>query len=534
MRCALLVCIAIAFGTAYWFSYPRHIGHEPEFNSPRESIGYLLTERFLDGHGYTMPMRHFDELPRDIAIALTPRDAAHVDGEVVPKDFVGTMLLYALVMSVHSSLSLFIGPAFAVASAWVLMRIGTELFGDWKPGALAFVAWLAFPPLFSQASFIFVSDLPALTFLLLAVAGFIRYWRKPTTSAVVLLAVCFSVAVLFRYPNVLLAPPFLLALVIGRKLRPSHVAAGGAAAAPFLGSILLFNWLVYGHPLTTGFHLGAGLIAETVNYSQESFFKQRPEVLVRYAWSYGTQGALITPVVMGASSAIWAALTQRGLTRLMAFLTVVTVAILVAYYGQQDAWGYRSPQVNASILRYLLPGFALCTLFGAFACVKAANLWGWGVYLVPLVVIIGGIAYAVDGPAGTRDVRFAVKRATTLEREVIAATEPDAIIAVQIMDKVLFPDRQTLTLTYAIRNETPFPKGNRETWDYVPDPKRMTEVLTTIHAAGIPVYLLPDRRMGELAPYEADLREHGYHFERVSGISRRPLFRLASSSSASE
>ena len=383
LRAVLLACIALAFAAGYWFSYPRDIGSEPVFNSPRESVGYHLTERFIAGHGYSMPLRHYDALPRDIAIALTPRDAANLDGEVVPKDFVGTMLLYTAVMRVHPSLALFVTPFFAVVGAWALMRVGEELFGR-AAGILAFVSWLAFAPLWVNASFIFVSDLPALAFLLFALLMFVQHWRAPTALSAALLAASFCAAVMFRYPNILLAPPFVIAALLGGRIKLVHAAAAAVATLPFAGTVLLFNAIVYGDPLTTGFHLGADLMSETVNYSGESFFKQRPDVLVEYVLTYGRETSIALPVALSCAATICAVITQRSLVRVVAILTLATLAILIAYYGQQDAWGYKSPQASASVLRYLLPGFAMCTLFGAWGVVQVARRFGRLAYVLPI------------------------------------------------------------------------------------------------------------------------------------------------------
>jgi hypothetical protein len=143
------------------------------------------------------------------------------------------------------------------------------------------------------------------------------------------------------------------------------------------------------------------------------------------------------------------------------------------------------------------------------------------------VVIAAGAWYAYDAPGGAREVHDVVGRTAELEREVVASTEPDSIIAVRIMDKVLFPDRQTLTMTYAIQNEEPFPKGDRETWDHVPSPQRLAEVLSTIYSAGIPVYVLPDSMMGDLAPYQYALMAKGFYYRRVDGVTVSYLYKVS-------
>jgi hypothetical protein len=83
-----------------------------------------------------------------------------------------------------------------------------------------------------------------------------------------------------------------------------------------------------------------------------------------------------------------------------------------------------------------------------------------------------------------------------------------------------------LTLTYAIQNDKPFPKGERETWGHVPSPQRLAEVMSTIHAAGIPVYIIPDAMMGELAPYQDALTAEGLYYRRVDGVTVNELYKV--------
>jgi hypothetical protein len=521
---AAVCCVSVAFFLVYWFSFPRELGERPVFNSPRESIAYYLAERAVDGHGFSAPIQHFDELPRDIALALTPRDSANLDGEIVPQDFAGTMVIYTAAMRVHPSLVLFITPLFAVFSALVLMRITQELFGR-GAAFVALVSWLVFPPLWITGSWIVVSDLPALAFLLCAVLMFIRYWREPDSERALLMGAFFGLSVVFRYPNVMLAAPFFLALLFGRRIELAHLFAAAAAFVPIAASVLVFNELVYGDPLTTGFHLGKELIAETVNFSRESFFKRRPDVPLRYLRLYGLVPVIVLPVAASLGATIWFAMRGRGFERVFALITLGMFAILAAYYGQQDAWGYASAQLNASVLRYLLPGFALLFVFGAGMASRAADRWGWGVYALPALLFVAAIWQVQTAPGGVREVHQAIDRSTEVREEIVAKTEPDAVIASRIMDKVIFPHRQTLTLTFAIHNEQPLDKGDLETWEHFAGPERFAEVAAEMEARRIPFYFLNDPRIGPLEPYQQALLARGLTFERVT-TTRGSLFRI--------
>jgi hypothetical protein len=289
----------------------------------------------------------------------------------------------------------------------------------------------------------------------------------------------------------------------------------------------VFNQYVYGDPLTTGFHLGKELIAETVNFSHESFLLRRPEVLLHYLRLYGTAPVIALPVAACLASAVFFAVRARGAERALAAVTLAVVAILFLYYGQQDAWGYESVQLSASILRYMLPGFALLTVFGAGAASRAAGRWGWGIYAVPAMLFGICIWQMMTAPGGVSEMHKIISRSTDVQEQVVAATEPDAVIASRIMDKVIFPQRQTMTLTYAMRNEEPLDKGNRETWDFIAGPDRFAHIAAVMAWNGIPFYLLNDVRIGPLEPYQAALREQGLTFQRVPEVTRGSLWRVA-------
>jgi hypothetical protein len=99
------------------------------------------------------------------------------------------------------------------------------------------------------------------------------------------------------------------------------------------------------------------------------------------------------------------------------------------------------------------------------------------------------------------------------------------VIASRIMDKVIFPHRQTLTLTFAIHNEQPLDKGDLETWEHFAGPERFAEVAAEMEARRIPFYFLNDPRIGPLEPYQQALLARGLTFERVP-TTRGSLFRI--------
>lgn len=509
-----MVGIGAVFFVLALLAYPRSLGGPQVFNSPRENVGYVLSQQLVQGDGFSYPLLHYGELPPDIGRALTPRDAAELDGYVVPKDFAGTMLFHAPLFAIWEPLVLLVTPLFALLSAFVLFKIGEELF-DRRAGFVAFVAWLAYPPLFVNGSYIFTSDTISLTFLLGAALFFLRYWRERQTSDLALLALSLGAATLMRYPNAALILVFAAALWQGKRLSGSQVAMAAGLLAPFALTILVFNRLVYGDATVTGFHLGARLLADTVQFSDESFLKLRPEVVSGYLQTYVLEWpVMLAPQLLGLVFGCYAAWRRADLR--VPIVTLLAVSLLVTgYYLPQDAWGWTEPEVNASLLRYLLPALALWTLFLAYGLLLVPARWLPVAGVGAAVLLAAYASTSWWGAGGVADAHHVVDEIGELRTQVVASTEPDAIIATRIMDKVLFPQRQTLTMTYLLDSEGPIEKGRRSTWQFLPEQERFADVAVRIYQSGVPLYLLADFDWRIAQQYDEELRLHGFRLRHM-------------------
>lgn len=513
LRALLMCAIAAIFLVLYLLAYPRSFG-EQTFNSPRENVGYLLSEQFAQGEGFSYPLQHYDELPPDIARALTPRDAASLEGDVVPKDFAGTMLFHAPFFFLWEPLVLIITPLFAVLSAFVLAKIGEELFSK-RVGLAAFVLWLAYPPLLINASYIFTSDTVALFAMLSGALFFIRFWRGRAMRDYLIMAAAFGLALVMRYPNLIAISVFALALFEARRLSVRHALLGLAVIAPFAALVLGFNRIVYGGFTVTGFHLASDLLAETANFSSESFFKFRPEVIAGYLRMYAVEWpVLLVPQVAGLAVGLAVAWRRPDLRAIVLVLLGANLA-LGLYYLPQDAWGWTDPQVNASLLRYLLPSLAITTMFlvhGLFSLVERRP----AIVVAPLAVLLAAYGWtAWSGPAAVQETRQVVAQVADLRDDIVDATEPDAIIATRIMDKVIFPERQTLTMTYLLDEEEPLHKGRGSTWQFLPAADRLADVAVRVYEAGVPIYLLADYDWRVAKDYDEALRPLGYRLRHM-------------------
>jgi hypothetical protein len=533
-RCSATLGVALLFVLVYIFSYPRNWDEKPVFTSPRENIGYLLVERAVEGNGFAIPLAHYDVLPPDVQLALTPRDAAAAGGNVLPKDFAGTMLLHALLFAVSPQLILLVSPLFGVASAWVASKIAANVLGR-DLGPLSFAFLLTLPPLWINSAYVFMGDSAALFFLMVAVLFLVSYWQNRRWQDLVLVSVAGSISVLFRYPTILLLPVFMIALIVGRRLNLRHVGLAALAGIPAAATLLAFDWWTYGAPTTTGFSIGSRILAQTANISEESLVKVRPEIVWSYVQDYGIRiggpgivhvQIMFPAVLLGLASSAWWLLKGNSPQRLLAAISLGFFLILGFYYGNQDAWGLGETWVSASVLRYLLPALVLASVFFCHAILRACRFFevpALAGVLAVVALMAGNAVYTYDSPGGIRSNYDVVERFEIVESELLAATEPDAIIATRQLDKILFPKRQTLTLTYALNNAEPVSKGDRQTWDLVPGPERFADVAAAITARGIPFYVVPDRFLAPITDYDEALNARGLHLVRISGVESQAV-----------
>lgn len=513
-RPVAIAFIGIVFLLMYMLSYPRSFGGDQTFNSPRENVGYLLSQRFANGDGFRYPLAHFDELRPDVARALTPRDAAEIDGVVVPKDFAGTMLVYAPFFVLWPPIVLLITPFFAVASGVALYKLGKELF-DWRVGMASYVVWLAYPAFFVNASFIFTSDTIALFLMITGALFFFKYWRAGTRADLLWMVGALGCATIMRYPNVIVAAALVVVLLEARKITWKDAGYAMAVIAPLAAVPLLFNRMMYGGFTVTGFHLGASLLAETANFTGESFLKFRPEVIAGYLKKYLIGWPImLLPQVLGVGAGLyfaWARPTLRA--PLLAFLGAG--GLLAFYYLPQDAWGWTSPQVSASLLRYLMPVLAVATVFFCAATIRITERYPL-IAAAGLLLLLGAYGWTTwNGPGGVRETREVVASIQDVHDDVVHATETDAIVATRIMDKVIFPDRQTMTLTYLLDNDEPISKGRQHTWQFLPNGNRFAEVGAHVYEHGISLYLLADFHWTIAKEYDEALQERGYRLRNM-------------------
>ena len=550
-RTAILILVGLACAVVYFLAYPRALSGPQTMDAPRDNVGFMFAERLSNGQSMRLPLRHHDALPADIAPALTPRDSASREGQAMPQDFAGTLLLYGLLLAIWKPLTLALSPILTVLSGFVLLQIWAELCsyprGDasWRRprtgaegflGLVLLAVWLVHPGVVVNGSRIFSSEIPCLFFLLLAFLYLVRFWREGRQGHLVLLAMSVGAAVILRYPSIIVGGVLFIALLVTRRIDRSQVGLIAAVFAPFIGFILVFNYWQYGSVTTTGYGFSSNLIAQSAGTNSNPFLNVQPSVALDHLRFYALNlPMMLAPQLVGALLAIriW---RRSSVPRQLIVALLTATGVYVVYHAGMNTWGSNRPAVNASFIRYTLPAVGLWTLFLAYSAVRMMGRRRL-VILGLCVGMIGASSFtAVNSFAGVRYRRQAADEALLISKSVAKITERDALIASRVSDRFIFPIRQTLTMTYLIDGTGPIEASDSGiAWDLLPSVGRFVGVAQHIHAQGIPLYVVGDFNEAILALYHRGLQEKGLGLQLRVGFSGQmpALYQLTSSASAS-
>lgn len=523
---ALLLVVAVVHVVVY----PGLLGADPPMFGPQENVRLELAQQWVTEGQPTRELERPRGLVGDAQHALTPRDAALQGGAVVPKDFPFAVALTALLLLVDPRLAAALSTISALALLLVVALLARRLGGRWSgvTAAAVLATTGAFTagtsgPLNTSATAATV--LVAAVLLLLparpALPG--APFLAPSPLRDVMAGVLLGVGANLRHDLVLLAAGLLVALVLTSPrgaVRACRVAIGGLVA--LVPGLIYYDWL-HGSPFTTGYAVGARALAVpgephfellTLNagmlLEHLGHYVARPEVVLLVACALLASGARRSSV--GAPLALG--------------LVLGGVAYLV-FVGARPLYGVDEFTLGASFLRYALPVVALllCLCTANRQSEPAATRRTRGVLLALSALV--GLVLAVTSPGGLLDQRRQVLQNAQLRAQVLEVTEPDAVVVTARGDKVLWPRRTTITAAYLIRKPMDGLRYGSITYDVVPEPRRLAEVVAGLTHAGEQVYVLGDA----FPPYW-----DGLDLElRLAGVQRVPtaarsLFKITAAS----
>jgi hypothetical protein len=271
--------------------------------------------------------------------------------------------------------------------------------------------------------------------------GAFRWWAAGSLTGVALLV----------RPN--LAP---VAVVVGLWVIAESRSFGATlrfalAAAPGVGVMTLFNWLLYGSALRVGYGSATDLFspsyigANLANYSRSAVETLTPFPLL----------ALVAPFVVPPR--------ERSSVWLLLGIAASTVAVYLLY-RPFDEWWY---------LRFMLPAVAVLTVLASATIARLVRR-PLVVALVALVLAVYGVSVGVD------------RQATELRRLEARFRDSAQVVRERLpANSILFTVWQSGTVRYHAQREAVL-------WDSL-DPAYLDVALTWTREQGLEPYLLLER-----------------------------------------
>jgi Dolichyl-phosphate-mannose-protein mannosyltransferase len=494
-RVAVVIALVAVFAGLY-ASYPRPWRKEPIFTSPRQSVGYELARQWANTGKPVETLPLFDKVPADIAPAFTPRDAASRNGKVVPKDFPLVVAMFAVAHKVNSNLVPFVEPLAGVLALIVLALLAWELTRSRTAVWLAAILFASTTSFSNSSAWIYAPDTPAVCVVLLAVYAFVRAHRSRGWGWDVVGGLACAGAFGFRYDNAVIVGVMWFAFLLAdraawrRRLIVPVVAA--LASIPFLA----FNTWLYGSPHTTGYGLAYRLIRQTANIKGRGLLGVSTSIFERQIHIYLLRPEILALIVVGVLGIFVVLRREReAVVTAAGWGTIAITILIVAYAGTRNLTGANAFTVSSSFLRYLLPSFALLAIFAGAAVANRPRVIQMGAFAVAFVIAAGAIfttAYSTNGIKQTsHDVGLGRLTATA----VFNHTPKDAIIITELASKVLWPNRQTLSTAFLVKNKRPVTVTDEtKVWSVRPSLDRLTDVVTRLVNQHHHVYLLNDQR----------------------------------------
>lgn len=309
-----------------------------------DTAGYYNTARmYVQGNTrwYPPALRELG-LGNEYLLPFTPLGFVPVDGgtQLAPFYPPGFPLhiAFAGVVGGFRVAPFFISPLAALVAVALTYVLARELNGT-RGTAVLSATTMAFCPVLIFEGVQLMSDVTATAWSIAAIVFALKSRRKTSLAAVA--GLCFAVAVLVRPANVILIVPLLVAL----RARLRTLSLFAAAGAPFAVALALYNWRVYGHPLTSGY----SIVGDASNFALANI----PPRFAHYGeWTIRQFGPLL-PVAAIAGVFLARREDRRPFLVMASWLAVFFITY--SLYGYYREWWST---------RFLLPAYAAVAVTG--------------------------------------------------------------------------------------------------------------------------------------------------------------------------
>ena len=304
-----------------------------------------------------------------------------------PFEALGIIRWAPLFYGALACLGLFIG-----ARRWLGRFGGVAAAGLYcSSGAALAFAWRDYMPTFTDASLVAAGS----GMLLWAVLATDASHRRRTWAGLAAFA-AIEIATFVRYTNIVILGCAVVAVIVAWRLRATRLPLGTlcwwlASVAVFGAGVAIFDDLVYGGPLTTGYQpgevtLALSAIGSNLRLMPAHLIQAMPVMtlaLIALAWIF------LRWLVLRRSGGQAGAVARRDLAAGLAL-----AASWVAVWGLYSAytWTADPTSVTVQVVRFYVPAIGAISLLGAWLITRIpGRAWRAGVISAAVVMAMFGL-----------------------------------------------------------------------------------------------------------------------------------------------
>ncbi len=436
--------------------------------SPDETANAYVASTLFDAGGY---LGAYDLDPA-IQDRIHPRSTVTVDGQLLPGSFLGLPVLYGTAAIVLGLWVLWIlTPLVTIGAALGFKQI-VQRFTTPSIATLSFGLFLLHPAVWYYSARGLMHNMLFVDALILSAWLWVCRPKRLGIWAEVLAGLALGLALFVRTSEITWVVGGLLAAAIvwHKSLSIRRLQAGFLGLLVGAGLLLGMNYLTYGHPLTTGYTVGA--VEQTVDLAAGDSldavellpFGFHPMNAWRHFSAYGVEMFWWLSVLAGMGLfVLFSQKRHRRDVRAMIILGTFVSAWLVFMYGSWEIHDNPDPtQITManSYVRYWLPMYLMSVPMIAAGIVWVVRFGrtavARGFLTAALCVAVIGMnvsAVFIQGQDGLLIMRAQLERSSEIQSSVLGHTEADAVVIVDRADKLFFPHRRVM---YPLRDDATY------------------------------------------------------------------------------
>lgn len=458
-----------------WLFALQHV-----FTSSKENVSLAFIENFSRHWDLSIPLQHHFN-SSTLQAALTPRDAAQLNGNVIPQTFPAVLLAYASIALFSNYLLILVTPLVFSFIIYFYYKITEKIFGE-KTALWSGILLILMPHFLYLGTSLISDDLLSLLFLLVGMQSFLK--KKMPQSAF-----WFGVAILFRLPNAIWVLPFICfatAKIRNKEFFPNWqklILSALFFAIP-IAVIALINFWLYGSPLRTGYNLQYPVIEQIIGSSTQffdgdiwDFWRQFSNYLI---FLY----ALPLLLAMGFLARFAKKIPKNFLH--FFYISCGIFLLLTWQYAGSIFWGHDQAVLNSSFLRYTLPFYLFLPILAILSIekFKSGNRRIWA-----FVLGFSFVVTALFFRGGLLEKWRQLSDGLEIQKFITENTTPDTLVVSQNIDKYVYPKREVL-ISSLLRDNKAFGYTEISPWETPLDDENFAEQLIKLHRNNYPTVIV--------------------------------------------